>query len=377
MSANLDTRENGVAAVFSVKHSMWHRGGTELDSPPTIEEGLELAGANWLAETEPVYVRRETPDGGEYFRKVTIGNAVTRSDRDIQLGLVGRRWTPLQNAVAFGVFQPMIDEGLASLKAGGCLKDGRDVWVQVEFNREKLGSYAQEVFGSLGVLPYGLLANNHSGTRQVILQETPIVVICQNTMRAAIAGWRGMPRAIGIKHSTRVEERTVAAALELWGKLIQRFDTVALQYRLLRATHLDTAMFRELVLDNVAPISAQALLKQEQGKLKGSAQKGLERAEAKRAEITRLWNGEGKGITGDHSAWEAYQAVTEGVQHNETLFKAKGPRLQSLSSGLLAQAMDRPLEALMEYACEQHGVDPSDEDLKAAPWTADPDSWKA
>ena len=54
MSANLNLKDNGEAAFFSVKEKAWHNQGCILDSPPTSEEAVKLAGLDYDVIKSPI-----------------------------------------------------------------------------------------------------------------------------------------------------------------------------------------------------------------------------------------------------------------------------------------------------------------------------------
>lgn len=104
------------------------------------------------------------------------------------------------------MLEPLLDAGLASLETGGSLRDGRDVWMLVRFNIDS--PIVREVFAD-GLIPFGLVSNNHTGQRKVIVQETPVRVVCANTLELALSR---RERALSVRHTISVEARTAEAA---------------------------------------------------------------------------------------------------------------------------------------------------------------------
>jgi hypothetical protein len=62
----------------------------------------------------------------------------------------------------------------------------------------------------------------------------------------------------------------------------------------------------------------------------------------RRLRIKQLWT-KGTGHTGDHSMWEAYNAVAESVDHDANLWRVRGSRTASLMDGRLAGIKNRVL----------------------------------
>lgn len=322
MPHELDINANGGAAMFSVRETPWHREGIVLTGAPSFADALELGGLGFEVETQPLYFRSE---GDMEYHHARGAYATVRTDRNEVLGVVTGRYQPIQNADAFGVLEPLLDAGLATLETGGSLRRGRDVWMLVRFHLDS--PLVREVFAD-EVIPFGLVSNNHAGKRSVTVQETPIRVVCANTLAVALAGRR---RAIDVRHTLSVESKTVEAAESLWGSLIERYDAVARQYHQLKCRYLDLETFRKAVLDVIAPIPAEL-----DGVKLTARQEGVrERIVERRRRVSYLWAG-GIGHTGDGSAWEALNAAVESIDHDEGIWRTRGKRTASLLDGRLA-----------------------------------------
>lgn len=294
----------GVAQMFSVRETPWHKEGHTLTDAPTYEDALRLAGHDFDLELRPVFLRKTTDDSDEYFVPSQYGRAVIRTDSGQELGTVGRKYTPLSNREAFRVLVPLLDSGLATLETGGSLRDGADCWLMVRFNVERFGPVLREVFADQ-VIPFGLVAANHNGRRGVLLQLTPVRVVCANTLgmaereaRSQIRRGGGDARAIVVRHTATVARRTVEAAQCLFHGIVERYEDAARAYQMLQRVVLEEAEFRRLVLDVIQP---------DQRHNPEASPRMAETAEKRRAEVYRLWT-EGDGHTGDRSAWEAYTA---------------------------------------------------------------------
>lgn len=342
MAHELDTRENGIASIFSVKETPWHSLGTILKAAPKFIDAMELGGLNFNVDLRPMKALVPVNDSGDTIEVDVPENfAVVRDDRKSVLGVVGPSYRVLQNAEAFGVLEPLLDAGLASLETGGTLREGRDVWMMVRFNIDD--AKVREVFGK-EVVPFGLISNNHNGSRKVVLQETPIRVVCANTLGMAL-GAKGA-KAITVRHTANVKVNVVDAAKELFATLTTRYVTIANQYEALKLMRLTERKFEKLVLDVVAPLpEAPTGERATKNKIATAAyDRALARAEEKRSSLTELWTA-GDGHTGDHSAWEAYNAVTQSVDHDGEMWKA-GNRLEALFDGGLADTKQKALESL-------------------------------
>lgn len=303
MAHELSINDEGKAEMFSLRESPWHKLGTVLKNPPTAEEALRAAKLGWPVQLDKMYRKNEF---GELLA-VDSFRLITRGDNGRVLGLATENYTPLQNAVAFEIFNPLVDNGFAEFTTAGALHGGRNVWVMI-----KLNITDPRVTDILGdeVVPYAMVDNSHSGTRSVRLTETPLRVVCQNTLLGAT---RAATRSIKLIHNRSVESNLTNAAKELWRDLIDNYAAIARDFATLKSKFLDEAMFRALVLEPAVPVPTD--------KSRYSTDKSFERAvikaETKQLEISALWDG-GDGHKGDRSAWEAYNAYTQWFDHVRT-----------------------------------------------------------
>lgn len=335
------TFRSGVAEMFSVRETPWHREGHVLTEAPTLDAALQLAGQNFETECQPYYIRRTTEDGDEYFVLSGHGRAVVRTDTDQELGAVGMTYTPLQNREAFRVLEPLLDNGIVTLETGGSLREGADVWLLARFNVERFGPLVREVFAD-AVIPYGLVANNHNGRRGVLMQLTPIRVVCANTLGMAEREAKKGGRAITVRHTPNVARATITAAQTLFRGIVERYEDAARAYQALQRTALQESEFRRLVLDVIAP---------DKRSNPHASPRAIEQADACRDELRRLWT-EGDGHQGDRSAWEAYNGAVQAIDHNDEFFPGKTPatRTASLMTGRLAEKKLIVLDGLTRHA---------------------------
>lgn len=130
--------------------------------------------------------------------------------------------------------------------------------------------------------------------------------------------------------------------------VVERFETIARQYRLLMGARLTDEAFDRLVLDVVAPDPRLDPRFNPEAKL---AEVVVERAMRKRTEVRRLWF-DGKGHTGEPSAWFAYNGAAEALDHNRSLWptRAGAWRTASLLDGELGRMKNKVLDNLVGYA---------------------------
>jgi phage/plasmid-like protein (TIGR03299 family) len=356
MAAELDTIRTGEHAgkgrmVFGGELP-WHRDGVQLtpDEQRRFDRVVELIDAP--LEKRPYYVPAPAAgaDGRPNFTAAADAFYVYRPDTQTVLGAVGADYEPVSNRDAFAVLRPLVDDGTALIETAGVLRGGADAWMLTRWDTDKLGPDARAVFAA-DVLPYAAVLVNHTGRRAMLLGNTAIRIVCANTLgmaeREAGTG-ASVNRWVSVDHRSGAKARLAEAAAQLFGGMVARFEVLARQYRLLRGARLSEDEFATLVTDVVAPDPRRDPVFAPEAKLAGLV---VERAERKRAEVRRLWDA-GAGHVGDRSAWEAFNAAAELLDHNRTLYptRAGAFRTASLLTGQLAAMKNRILDNLVNHA---------------------------
>ena len=217
-------------SMFYVGAAPWHQLGVKLENAPTCAEGIHAAGLNWTVGLKDL----QTTDGQDVTHKATF-----RTDTGRILGVVGPGWTPLQNTDAFAFFDPFLQAGEATLETAGSLKGDRRIWVLAKINRP-----ASEIVKGDTVEKYILLANSHDGSLAIRVGYTPIRVVCNNTLSAAIAGRKGS--LIRVRHRKNVVG-TLDAVRETMNAADASFEATAEQYRRLARTAIVSEDLKRLV----------------------------------------------------------------------------------------------------------------------------------
>lgn len=327
MAANLDQDlETGVGTVFSVRESMWHRDGHVLTEAPSLKKALKLAGHGFEVELMEMHFKKPVSRGDHVDVKLPDHRAVVRTDRYAPLGVVGNEYHVVQNAEAFAILEPLLDAGLVQLETGGTLRGGRDVWMQVRLNIDH--PVVQQVQAELGVRPLIFVYNNHTGSRKLTIKEAWERIVCANTLEIA---FRQGGRREAVRHTSSAKVNLVDAARRMFGNLTERHVGAAEQFQQLRGRFLDEQLFEKLVLNAVAPLPK--LREKPTARQLGA----FERTEARRVRLVELRSG-GDGHTGDGSAWEAYNALTQSLDHDVGLWRVRGgERTAAASFGRLAK----------------------------------------
>jgi phage/plasmid-like protein (TIGR03299 family) len=218
MSANINFNElTGRHSFVSKKELPWHRLGQIVEAM-TSEEAIELGGLNFEVKLERLYIMGQRLDNHEvkntnHVIKQTIGldnhveyyerklikdrYATVRTDNHFPLGVVGSRYTPIQNREVFDFFDGAIGEGHAQYETAGALGNGETVFVTA-----KLPKYIQVADEDID--SYLLLTTSHDGSGSIMAMFTPVRVVCNNTLSLAIGG---ATNKVVIRHTKSAKEK--------------------------------------------------------------------------------------------------------------------------------------------------------------------------
>lgn len=175
----------------------WHGLGQRVPKGVTAEQMICAAGLDWEVELRPARGAREINRKGEFSRYevVRVPRPNTREE-EVLLGVVSRRYQPLQNVEAFGFFDPIVGDGKAYFETAGALGEGERIWVMAKMPE------AMEIVRGDECLKYLLLSNTHSGQGSVIVKFTTVRVVCQNTLMLAMDDGQ---KAYRVRHSKQMQ----------------------------------------------------------------------------------------------------------------------------------------------------------------------------
>jgi phage/plasmid-like protein (TIGR03299 family) len=237
MPDSLEREASERTGVTAIDRSPWGREGVVLNSS-RYEQALELAGLDYEVVKVPAY-RERLHSTGDGFVESKTAFATVRADRDVELGIVGPQYEPLQNRDAFQVIEPWVDRGVLHIELGGVMRDGADAWLLGRFDLDLFGPVVQEVFADQ-VVPYILVANNHDGRRSARIAETPIRIACANMLDMVDREVKqGRGSMVAVRHTPKAAERMLEAAEELLGAIVDRYEMLGKEYQLLKETKLD------------------------------------------------------------------------------------------------------------------------------------------
>jgi phage/plasmid-like protein (TIGR03299 family) len=175
----------------------WHGLGKQVPKGVTAEQMIRAAGLDWEVDLRPARGAREINRKGEFSRYevVRVPRPQTK-ETEVLLGVVSRRYKPLQNVEAFEFFNPIVGEKKAFFETAGALGEGERIWVMAKMPE------AMQIVPGDECLKYLLLSNTHSGDGSVIVKFTSVRVVCQNTLMMAMEDGQ---KAYRVRHSKQMQ----------------------------------------------------------------------------------------------------------------------------------------------------------------------------
>ena len=262
--------------------------------------------------------------------------ATYRKDNNEILGVVGKNYKVLQNQEAFQFFQPFLDANEATLETAGSLMNGRRVWVLAKINRPDSVIVAKS---DDRVSKFILLSNSHDGTLAIRVGYTPIRVVCNNTLTAAIGGRSSA--LLRIKHMGDVVQ-TLNDVRDVMNLADQTFEATAEKYRILAGKEINRHD-----LEKYVKIVFATPKQEEEAILSGEELTSGARVMGRIVELFE--NGRGNDLPGvKGTMWAAYNAVTEYLQYERG--QNESTRLDSLWFGAGATMNKKALQTAVDIA---------------------------
>jgi phage/plasmid-like protein (TIGR03299 family) len=308
-----------VEQMMFVGATPWHGLGNKVDADISVEDAIVAAGLDWEVGLKDL----QTVDGVPVSHRATY----RKTDGSI-LGVVGPRYTPLQNKDSFDWFQPFIDAGECGIHTAGSLHSGQKVWVLAQLNRD-----SSEIVPGDDVSKFILLSNSHDGTTAIRVGYTPIRVVCVNTL--AMAHNNKSSQLIRIRH-TRSSKNNLEQVRDIMDNINAQFEATAEQFRFLASKNFNQGDIRRYVKTMLG--------------IEGTVDDDIKtRTRNIMDEILALVEGPKQSATNVRGTWwAAYNGYNEYLNYNKG--RTEDNRLDSLWFGANANDNIKALEKAMEFA---------------------------
>lgn len=280
------------------------------------------AGLDWLVEKRPVFVM------GDHFARVPGWNAIQRETDGAVFGMVRDGYHIFQNTEGFESLRILLSEANLDYLTAGSLFGGAFCWALA-----KVGEFT--VRGDGSKFEDHLLAYwGHDGKHGYTVAPTAVRVVCANTVSAALEGTRSR---VTIKHAPNMDARIEQArlALDIHRQYVSDLKTV-----------LDDLSQRPMSYEEVIKFT-EALLP-----VNPDVERPY-RTESERAQIMLLFHN-GPTLEGvQNTAYRAYQAVAEYVDHVKVVNTTKtgssdDRRALSIIDGAAANMKERAIKMLVK-----------------------------
>lgn len=200
MAHNLNFNEyTGQYSFFTVKEKPWHGLGKVIADYPSAAEALVFAGLDYNVIKSPLFTNT-TNVSPCISLQVNDFFATVRTDNNTVLGVVGKDYEVLQNTEAFTFFDAIVGvkDGI-KYETAGAIGNGERVFITA-----KLPDYIRVGSGDDVIEKYLFLTTSHDGSGSITAAFTPIRIVCQNTLNAAL---RSMNNAVKIRHTSNAKQR--------------------------------------------------------------------------------------------------------------------------------------------------------------------------
>ena len=307
-----------VEKMMFVGATPWHGLGNQLDENPSISDAMTAAGLDWEVGLKDL----QTVDGVPVSHRATY----RKTDGSI-LGVVGPRYTPLQNKDAFDWFQPFLDAGECNLHTAGSLHEGQKVWVLAQLNRDN-----SEIVKGDEVCKFILLSNSHDGSTAIRVGYTPIRVVCVNTL--SYAHKHTNSQLIRIRH-TRSSKNNLEQVRDIMDNINVGFEATADQYRFLASKSFNQKDIQKYVKTVLNIKGAEEDIKTRTRNIMDDILARIEGPKQSSVGVAGTW-------------WAAYNGFNEYLNYGKG--RTTDNRLDSLWFGQNANDNVKALETALEFA---------------------------
>jgi phage/plasmid-like protein (TIGR03299 family) len=320
---------HNIETIFYFGQTPWHGLGVPLKEIPTSEKAIIAAGLDWKVTKEKLYYAKEnigTLDDQEIvgsIERVEDYFAIKRSDKQDSksiLGIVGKRYSPVQNINAFNFFDTVVGEKKAIYHTAGSLDKGKVVWILAKLPE------GISISSNDNIELYTLLMNRHDGKRSVIVQPTPIRVVCQNTLNMALVENKNR---LTFRHTKNVDSQMKMAALSL-NHSLKTFEETKEAYKLIAKKEVTSDSLKEY-FDNVVDFNEKS-----------------RRSINRRSHLIDIFDYDTQKNNLRPSLWIAYNAITYWVDHEKG--KSDDKRLSNAWTGNGFSIKQKALDVAIQMA---------------------------
>ena len=330
---------NGETAFVAYRKPGWHGLGQVVEEELTAESAIKKAMLDWTVELHPIQSVVMTPTGIEIVQVedkfATVRKHPLKDTRDA-LGVVGTRYTPIQNVEVFNFLDALVDSG-SSYETAGSIDGGRKVFITMRMPNGIL------VDGKDKSDMYIFATTSHDGSFSLSVALTAVRVVCQNT-------WRMARRATQYKHTIRHtanSNKTIAQARDVMQLSFEYGGFLQEQADKLTKTTVTSGDVDEF-LSKLFPVPADIAAVMGKRPLEKNELKVITMLDSKKDTIKNLYlNSPGQQML-DKNAWRLFNSVTEYADYYSAV---RGSDTRRAERVVLAEGevlKDRALDLLLQ-----------------------------
>lgn len=284
-----------VETMFSARIPAWHQLGIVTSDALSSADAIRKAGLDWTVATRPM-VTFDAENGSKGFVAVPDHYATVRESDDKVLGVVGNRYTPIQNIECFDFMDTVLDDSNVTYETAGSLYGGKVVWMLLNLNKPV--QVDEDITHN-----YLLLTNSHDGSSSLKGLTTPIRVVCANTLRLAL---RENKNGFSFRHTSNLKGK-VAQARATLNISLEYVDEFQLEMERLLDTEITDEKFNEII-NKVIPLPLPTT----------ENAKAITRITNQRTHIEKLFNNP-EFSTQTNTAWALINATSNYEQWSQSI----------------------------------------------------------
>jgi len=317
MAHALEIDANGNAMMAYAGETPWHGLGKAVPADLSPEQMLKAAGLDWNVEKHATFFTK----GDEQFQ--TDKYALVRSSDNSVLDVVSADWKPVQNQEAFEFFSDYVHAGDMEMHTAGSLKNGQIVWALAKVKD------SFELFGGDRIDSFLMFTNPHKWGQSIDVRFTPIRVVCNNTLTAALNA--DSKNAVKVNHRSVFDPEDVKTTLGIASDQLRKYK---MQAEFLGKKRYKQDKIKDYFKEIFPVLTQKENSKKDMSKMAQVAMSVVDTQPG--AEFA-------KG-----SWWQAFNAVTFLVDHK--VGRSQESRLTSSWFGLNRNLKQKALTKAIEYA---------------------------
>lgn len=243
MAHQLRINKNGFADFFSAKEKAWHGLGKIVENSLTSSQAIIEAGLDFTVEKEPIFVRYSEEVKKKLAKKGGIIDkkfGTYRTDTGETFGVVGSVYEIIQNTQAFSFFDNIVGEKKAIFETAGALYNGKVIFITAKLPSNII------VANNDIIDKYLLLTMSHDGTSSIKAMFTPVRVVCNNTLQAALSS----KNYITIRHTTNAHEK-IRQAQQLMHISLKSSDSTEELYKAMTKIIMNDDKINQMIAESL------------------------------------------------------------------------------------------------------------------------------